>query len=134
VLWEDGQVTELAVLPGSFGSQAFYVNDKGQVVGETFPRIGGHALLWETPTQVVDLGVGLGMRAVAYSINMHGQIAGELNGRAVVWEDGQMTDLGEGRAIPINDKGQVAGNLVDPVELGVLWPGSKKVKKPKEGA
>jgi uncharacterized membrane protein len=133
-VWEDDQATELAVLSGSTGSTAWYVNDKGQVVGETFPSI-RHAVLWETPTQVVDLGVGLGMRAAALGINHHGQIAGELNGRAVVWENGQMTDLGEGRARAINDNGQVIGNLVVLGDnIAVLWPGSKKVKEPKEGA
>ena len=94
---------------------------------------GDHPALWETPTQIVDLGTftvpGTGG---GFRINKHGQIALEFDRRAVVWEDGQMTDLGEGRATDINDKGQVAESLKD--LGGVLWPGSKKVKKPKKGA
>jgi probable HAF family extracellular repeat protein len=134
VLWEDDQVTELAVLSGSPRSLAYYVNDAGQMVGWNYfsepyypPKPGDHPVLWETPTQIVDLGTlttpgsGGGM-----SINKHGQIALELDWHAVVWEDGQMTDLGEGRAVAINDKGQVVGHTVD---LGsVLWPGKKYVK------
>jgi uncharacterized membrane protein len=133
VLWEGDQVTELATLPGSTGSWAIYLNDVGQIVGSVSTATGEHLVLWETPTQIVDLGTltvpGTGG---GFGINKHGQIALEFDRRAVVWEDGQMTDLGEGRATAINNKGQVAGSLGVPGDnIGVLWPGSKKVKKEK---
>jgi probable HAF family extracellular repeat protein len=71
---------------------------------------------------IVDLG-GFSPSA----INIAGQIAGAANGRATLWQNGALTDLGaSGQANDVNDSGQVVGQkgafLWDP-SGGLRWLG-----------
>jgi probable HAF family extracellular repeat protein len=98
-VWQDGTFTRL----GTYG-EASLVNRSGQVVS------GG--MLWNPDGTATRLGFD------ASDLNDRGQVVGSrnVNGaeRAVLWEDGQLTDLGtlggaDSRATEINELGQVVG-------------------------
>jgi len=117
-LWHDGTLIDLGV----GGANA--INDAGQVVGRS-----GNAAFLITPEdtdgdgapdrwyrddnqdQVNDLMTVLPFLA-AYDINSSGQVVGDKYGpqdHAVLWQNGQLIDLGPGVAYGINDAGQVVG-------------------------
>ncbi|HET8662372.1 MAG TPA: hypothetical protein VFM55_25750, partial [Micromonosporaceae bacterium] len=121
VLWQNGKVIDLGVLP--FGTEdeagvARDINNRGDVVGGSNGANGQRAVLWRNG-QIIDLGTLNGNPTFAYAINDNGQIvgtshtpSGELRG--FLWENGRMRDLGiDGGVIPrdINNKGQVVGSL-----------------------
>ena len=90
VLWRDGQVTELGTLGGT-ESQAFGINDLGQVVGGSFTSAGDfHAFRWEAGA-MLDLGTLGGGFSSAYDISESGRIVGAAAAtqpgttRAVLW-------------------------------------------------
>jgi len=88
-LWEDGQMTELPMLPGWKASEAVAINELGQIVGHALKPLWGGS---ETPSFVR---------------------------RAVLWDDGVMHDLNEliplgsgwrlEYATDINNLGQIVG-------------------------
>jgi len=91
-LWSNGVLTDLLGRAGS----ALGINDRGQVVGgSTFDRV---AYVWDNGT--LQFLPSLGGTARANGINNRGQIVGSSQtasptiGHAVMWEDGQITDLG----------------------------------------
>ena len=51
VLWRDGAIVDLGLLPGSFNTAATSINDRGQVVGFALnllnPGIRNRGFLWE---------------------------------------------------------------------------------------
>ena len=120
-LWQNGVVTDLGALPGGNQSYAFAVNNAGQVVGYSWAYDGPyHAFLWEdglmSPLALLPGGSG----TIANDINNLGQIVGhDVSHRAVMWEDGAISDLndlipaGSGwtlrSARGINDLGQIVG-------------------------
>lgn len=122
VLWRNNTMINLGTLGGS-DSQAYDINDPGQIVGSSSTSSGAtHAFKWEKGT-MTDLGTrtsGYG-NSYAYDINNKGQIVGysEIQGgpyQAVKWENGQIIELGaladsysHSRARAINNKGQVVG-------------------------
>src|SRR5258705_745555 len=87
-LWQDGTMTDLGTL-GGHSSSATGVNARGQVVGfaATADEV-IHAVVWDHGI-TTDLGEG---RACA--INAAGQIVGESEGRAVVWDHDRKIDIG----------------------------------------
>jgi probable HAF family extracellular repeat protein len=134
-LWSNGVLTDLLGRAGS----ALGINDRGQVVGgSTFDRL---AYVWDNGT--LQFLPSLGGTARAYGINNRGQIRGSSQtasptiGHAVMWEDGQITDLG---ALPgdslsttggLTESGLVVGLSFNDVyagghpfrwQLGVLLP------------
>jgi len=128
-LWSNGVLTDLLGRAGS----ALGINDRGQVVGgSTFD---GLAYVWDNGT--LQFLPSLGGTARAYGVNNRGQIVGSSIGHAVMWEDGQITDLG---ALPgdslstpggITQSGLVVGLSFNDVyagghpfrwQLGVLLP------------
>lgn len=130
VLWDDGEVIALGTLGGrtspvSFDqlrSEAYDVNDRGQVVGiARGPRATYRGFIWEDG-RMRDLG-DLGREdseTVANAINERGQVvgttpvAGIANSHAFRWQDGVMRDLGTlggdgSDANDINEAGHVVG-------------------------
>jgi probable HAF family extracellular repeat protein len=143
VLWKDGEIIDL----GGYFSQAFAVNNRGQVVGSTFnratlPALNFHAFLWQNG-EMQDLGTLGGPGSFAFFVNEPGQIAGVSfpNSNATtncafafvthpfLWDNGKMVDLGTlggtcGLPMALNNRGQVVGqsNLAgDQTAHPFLW-------------
>jgi probable HAF family extracellular repeat protein len=123
VLWKDGEIVNLGTIEGGYESNAFAVNDRGQVAGvflntipDPFSPFGlqVRAFLWQKGV-MEDLGTLGGPEAGAYFMNERGQVAGvaftnstpnpvlDLCGSYAVavptedpfiWKDGKMIDLG----------------------------------------
>jgi probable HAF family extracellular repeat protein len=133
-----------SVPPFDAFSQAYGINDRGQVVGiirDTFART--RAVLWDHG-KLTDLG-SLGGDSYALNINNQGQVVGFFETfncpahachHAFLWEKGTMTDLGvlvgfDSAAYGINDAGQIVGfssstlDLPSPIvstpHAAVLW-------------
>lgn len=88
VLWRQGQPIDLGKLPGDSCSNAYYVNDREQVVGTSEDRTlclipaGEHAFIWERGSHMVDLNTLIPAGAdlqltFAFAINNQGVIVGE---------------------------------------------------------
>jgi len=126
VQWKNNAIKQLGGLPGSFDSQAFAVNNKGQAVGGSLDAtdFDVHAVLF-SGGKVTDLdvpGTGVG-DAQANAINDNGVIVGEGgNGDAFIYQNGQATDLNQllppGSAVTlidatgINNSGDIVGTAV----------------------
>ena len=134
--WQDGDLIELAALPGGFNRFAVSINDSGAVIGtaengETDPLRAypeSHPVLWKDG-KVIDLGTFGGYEGLALTINKRGQVAGftqnaipdpfgyfgfGTQSRAFLWQDGALQDLGtlggnNAYSGYINDRGQVVG-------------------------
>ena len=120
------EITDLGMLDGHIKSEAYDINDYGQVVGISYERVGypgpvykGHAFLWDNGT-MTDLGTLGGDESFAYGINDDGQVvggaitAGSSIQHAFLWDSRTITDLGtlggpESYAVAINNLGQIAG-------------------------
>src|SRR5205823_4422695 len=119
ILWENGTMRDLG------NTNAFDVNDEGQIVGWGLARSGQFtAVLWTTPfpppltslTRLGQLGVSV---TVATAINPAGQVVGFAKEDACdadpfIWENGTIARLSTpfdcARAFDINAAGQVAGS------------------------
>jgi probable HAF family extracellular repeat protein len=119
VRWQDGKLTELATLGGSY-SYAYDVNNLGQAVGVAFTPDGrGHAVLWQPDGAIITLGTLGGLYSSATHINDLGQITGysltsDGQQHAFVYQRGSMVDLsavvgGEVTLTGIDELGQVSG-------------------------
>ncbi len=119
VIWRNGTVQQIGVLPGDISSVATAINDIGQVVGysEDSSRK-QRAFLWENGV-IRDLGFPVGAESSAFGINNDGQITGRYftpntpYGLAFVWQNGVFRvlspELGAGNcaAFDINNAGQI---------------------------
>ncbi|HEX5495344.1 MAG TPA: hypothetical protein VFX70_12300 [Mycobacteriales bacterium] len=116
-LWQDGVMTDL----GRSGEQYTIagIDDRGDVVGSASSGTGAQfsvrAVLWR-PGHEVELAPGTDSRAVA--VNGPGQVVVNAfsggSGRAFLWADGTLTDLGtlggaDTVAAAINRRGEVVG-------------------------
>jgi probable HAF family extracellular repeat protein len=111
VLYSEGVLTDLGVLPGYRSSVSTGINNNGHVVGysELNSSFSTRAFLYQNGT-MHDLGVG-----VPNAINDSGVIIGTSSDRAVKYEGGSVVDLGDfgdsrlTSAIDINNLGQIVG-------------------------
>ncbi|MGZ4956303.1 MAG: DUF4347 domain-containing protein [Methylobacter sp.] len=129
----------LSIPTGYNSSEAWAINDVGQVVGnvtakEVFGTAGivaKHAFLWQNET-MIDLGVlPGGSVSIATDINNTGQIIGLANTasgitHSFLWQNGTMTDLGTLNGQPfvaqsINNAGQIVGYLIGSTYHAALW-------------
>jgi probable HAF family extracellular repeat protein len=104
VLWENGRPRRLGL---GFVSA---LNDRGQVLGCTGNNtVRCHsAAIWTNGTiRLLPFDLEQGSDAM----NDRGQVVGVLqDGDAGEWQDGKVTDLGPGRPIAINDRGEILGS------------------------
>jgi len=135
--FRNGMLTDLGVLPGGFGSQAFWINDSGTAVGMSQigvldPLIPNflelRAVVWQNG-KTEAIGTFGGNDSVAQAVNNRGQVVGfALNPipdsmsmlpwstemHAFLWDKGALQDLGtlggpDSWGMFVNDRGQVAG-------------------------
>lgn len=127
VLWENGKARARALptVDGDPDGDAFWINDKGQAVGDSgnCTQTILHAVSWENgnASALPDFKTG----AIAYSINNQGQIVGTVGSAdnttqyGALWQNDTLTNLGilpgdfGGLASGINNKGQVVGSNFD---------------------
>lgn len=137
VLWQNGQIIDLGLLPGGgLGGGSGDVNDRGQVVGSALNTIPDPCNVLGLPTQfraflwqngvMLDLGTLGGSEAGAWFINDHDQITGisetQMEDPATgcpfihpfFWQNGTMIDIGtlggvEAQPQALNQLGQVVG-------------------------
>lgn len=125
VLWEKGEAQALPTVDGDPDGFAFWINDKGQAVGDSHncSQTVIHAVSWENgaASALPDFGTG----AVAQGINDLGQIVGLVGSSdgttqyGALWQNGVLTNLGllpgdfGGLASGINNQGQVVGSNFD---------------------
>ncbi|GAA0768545.1 DUF3466 family protein [Ideonella azotifigens] len=139
VLWKNGKVIDLAMLPSGFQSTAAAISDSGVIVGNCSMSDGfSHATRW-IDAQPEDLGaLGENASSSATSVNASGQIAGWSQGAnrtgmyAVTWLDGSLISLGaldddDAEALAINSKGAIVGHAVTKTweDRAMLWQGGK---------
>ena len=114
VEWSNGAVTNLTP-PGSFGGEAFSINNAGQIAGTN----DGGPVVWSNGN-ITSLGLGGGGSSTPFDINDAGQIAGyRFVGNVTVateWSNGNVINLGglpgsvDSFASGINNSGQIAGD------------------------
>jgi probable HAF family extracellular repeat protein len=113
MLWRDGQLIDLGVLPGMMLSSAEAINDRGDIVGWSseyqYQRI--QAVLWRDG-QTIDLTPSGFYPCRARDINNRGDIVGDCGG-AVLWRTGTgvpvATYIGGFTPLGINDAGVIVG-------------------------
>jgi len=136
-LWQNNEMSDLGALPcpgAPFWSQAYGINNKGEVVGRSnagssfcWVGYGGnedHAFLWDSTNGMRDLGTLGGKWSAGYTINDFSQVVGssETNSgnHAFLWENGVMKNLNDFipngigwdlvEARSINNVGQIVGS------------------------
>jgi len=156
VVWQNGQIRELAPLPGDTVGFAFGINNLGQAVGgsglcsnTSLPPnnpSAAHAVLWQsdgTPTDLSNLG---GTFNLASAINNLGVVVGAasspLDGVIHAFRWTQQTGMQDYGAFPgaiitvapccrtINDSGQIVGFAIDGTTFNstaLVWQGAVPV-------
>ena len=135
--WKNGVLTDLGTLPGGYSSTAYWVNEKGLIMGGSengfIDPITGLpeqvAVLWKNDGEIVNLGTLGGSFSFANAMNNRGHVIGlalntvpdpysflglgtETHG--FVWRNGYMEDLGtlggpDSWGAAINERNQVVG-------------------------
>ena len=132
-LWDkQNGMQDLGTLPGGTDAQALLINERGQVVGDSYTSSapgacgGGFALttgafIWDKNNGMRDLGGFGGTCTVATNLNNEGQIVGSSNltgdqsSAAFLWENGSIHKLRGSLggdftgAFALNDQGQAVG-------------------------
>jgi len=115
VMWTNGSVADLGTLPGGGGSEAYAINDAGQVLGWSSGQGQfGQAVLWSPGSAIMSLGWWQ-----AAAMNNSGWGVGSLNvglyRHSFLWTSATgLTDIGmpggtNSRATGINDAGKIVG-------------------------
>ena len=128
-LWQGDQMRDLGLLTGGDFSEAFGINDSGQVVGSSNTSDSMRAFIWSSSGGLQWLPMLPGTNASqAYAINAAGQIAGVSGMHAAVWGKGAVQDLGAlpganwSEAHGLNNLGQVVGSsTTTDGPRAVLW-------------
>lgn len=108
VLWKNWKMRDLGF------TFVTAINERGQILGARFVSLGGGAyggapVIWASG-KVRDLFGLAGRGGQASDINNRGQVVGTTrNGRALLWQNGKVADLGPGTAVAINGRGQIIG-------------------------
>jgi probable HAF family extracellular repeat protein len=115
VVWKDGAVTDLGV-KGTVGG----MNLDGIVVGSYNPGGASRAFAWRAGVlqDLGNLGANAGTASSANAINARGDIVGNSNNHAFVYQNGLMRDLGtlggaSSIARGIDDAGEIVGMAAD---------------------
>ena len=94
------------------------INARGQVVGEHWPDE-GRAFVWSNGELTVLATTPEVTQSTALDINDHGDIVGtactgylDRDVHAALWRNGELSILGAGQAVAINDRGQVVISTV----------------------
>ncbi|MBV8377712.1 MAG: DUF3466 family protein, partial [Verrucomicrobia bacterium] len=117
-------ITSLGTLPGAFTSEAFGINNKGEMVGDSQSGAQNHRPVLFANGSVQDLGLGSSnvpdALETAYAINDSDQIVGRRSAggtafHAFLFANGSTTDLAtlggtNGEALAINKNGLVVGD------------------------
>jgi len=149
-LWQEGAMQDLGTLPGGTDALAVLINERGQIVGQSYTGssippptpsctqqegLTLHGFLWENG-RMEDIGTLGGSCAFTYALNSRGQVVGQATlaedqtSHPYIWDRKRgIKDLGTlggtyGWAAAINDAGAVAGtatNQDDDVLLAFLW-------------
>jgi probable HAF family extracellular repeat protein len=150
VVWADGELTELPLVAGDQFSQAWAINNVGQIVGWSGDESGReHPVLWdegelielpppsgeENSTPVAELRT---LDAVAMGISDAGHIIGLWQELPMRWLDGEAivlpmprgTRLRLDRLYGINSAGQIAGTCVDNYPRAVFWENDEPILLP----
>ncbi len=138
-VWHQNSLqTDLGFMGGGHFSEAYGINDAGDVVGvAAVASTNQHAFLWQNG-QYTDLSTwsGGGASSIAYGINNLGVIVGLNSSVASVFSEGKVTKLTMPAgvsaftpAIDINDAGDIiaTGSKGFPIEVGVLWRNGKPI-------
>jgi len=156
--WARGKLTDLGVLPGDRYSAAEKLNERGEIIGRSYPRT---AVVYEDESYTFDWEQGRpfvwqngkiravpGRAPTLSDINDRGQIVGSTTTRtgsthATLWQGRGLVDLGRlpnrpnSRAVAINDRGEVAGYSYraqpdqEPTAIrGFVWRSGKLAELP----
>jgi probable HAF family extracellular repeat protein len=136
VMWDNGQVIDLGALGSPTFNTPMGINAAGDVVGfaddpEGEFSLNLRAVLWPKGQEIQNLGLLPGhAHSQAHAINARGQVVGVSFGggapqRAVIWENGKLSDLNDlvepgyaGTLVDardINERGEITGFAFDPV-------------------
>jgi probable HAF family extracellular repeat protein len=129
--WTAGQ--GMQPIPGiGPGSDAFGINDAGEIVGGS-AAVAGNGYLWKNG-QITALGVLPGSQiSQPYAVNNRSQVVGG-SGDAFLWTAGTMTDLGRlpdarfSEAHAINDVGTVVGNDSGGSNEAFIWDARQGIR------
>jgi probable HAF family extracellular repeat protein len=133
VIWENGAIRDLGVL-GKIANcdrvitggtartncaegAALSINDHGDIVGwSEDSNLVKRPVLWRG-AKMTDLGVRPSTPMIARAINNAGQVAGDGDGIAFVWQNGTAVEFSMGgsviRVVGMNNRGEVAGTALN---------------------
>jgi probable HAF family extracellular repeat protein len=134
VRWVNGSLEALGTLDGFGSSEAYDVNEAGQVVGWSRTTTGTAPFLWTSGHGMQSLGhLPGGLYGTAFGINVHGTVVGEstssIGDYAFKWTSAAgMESLGTlpggsgSIAYDINDNDQIVGTATTPNGIrGFFW-------------